>query len=262
MKKSGFTLAEVLITLGIIGVVAALTAPALVTSGQNQANASRLAVTVSNIENAFTNAISQEGVEKLSATKMWPSTAVTNSNVGTTYKTFAGNLGQYLHINGYEEKNFGANYYGDNKPYYMSATGGKSTSEATLGGAVAYPVFLKNGAAVFFQITGGTVKDKTKIINAGGALYDCRGEVIIDVNGKSSPNVVGRDIFRFAIGNNGILYPLGGLDYAAYLTEGDKPEDKVWKKDDVTNLSCNDGKIKNGWGCTARVIEEGYKINY
>ena len=30
MKKSGFTLAEVLITLGIIGVVAALTAPALV----------------------------------------------------------------------------------------------------------------------------------------------------------------------------------------------------------------------------------------
>jgi prepilin-type N-terminal cleavage/methylation domain-containing protein len=35
MKKNGFTLAEVLITLGIIGVVAALTAPALVkNSGQ------------------------------------------------------------------------------------------------------------------------------------------------------------------------------------------------------------------------------------
>ena len=32
MKKSGFTLAEVLITLGIIGVVAAMTIPSLITS--------------------------------------------------------------------------------------------------------------------------------------------------------------------------------------------------------------------------------------
>ena len=37
MKKHGFTLAEVLITLGIVGVVAALTAPALVLSSRNEA---------------------------------------------------------------------------------------------------------------------------------------------------------------------------------------------------------------------------------
>ena len=34
--KKGFTLAEVLITLGIIGVVAAMTLPALVNKTQNQ----------------------------------------------------------------------------------------------------------------------------------------------------------------------------------------------------------------------------------
>ena len=39
MKKFGFTLAEVLVTLGIIGVVAALTAPALILSSRNQSNA-------------------------------------------------------------------------------------------------------------------------------------------------------------------------------------------------------------------------------
>ena len=57
MKKSGFTLAEVLITLGIIGVVAALTAPALVMSSRNEANAAKLSVSISNLENAFTNMI-------------------------------------------------------------------------------------------------------------------------------------------------------------------------------------------------------------
>lgn len=36
MKKNGFTLAEVLITLAIIGVVATLTLPALMTNTQEQ----------------------------------------------------------------------------------------------------------------------------------------------------------------------------------------------------------------------------------
>lgn len=38
--KKGFTLAEVLITLGIIGVVAAVTIPALVTTYQKRATES------------------------------------------------------------------------------------------------------------------------------------------------------------------------------------------------------------------------------
>lgn len=36
MKKTGFTLAEVLITLGIIGVVAAMTLPSLIQSVQTK----------------------------------------------------------------------------------------------------------------------------------------------------------------------------------------------------------------------------------
>ena len=60
MKKQGFTLAEVLITLGIVGVVAALTAPALVMSSRNEANAARLSTVVSNMENAFQTAIAKK----------------------------------------------------------------------------------------------------------------------------------------------------------------------------------------------------------
>lgn len=39
MKKAAFTLAEVLITIGIIGVVAAITLPGLITSYQKNATA-------------------------------------------------------------------------------------------------------------------------------------------------------------------------------------------------------------------------------
>ena len=41
-KKAAFTLAEVLITLGIIGIVAAMTLPALMANGRKQETVARL----------------------------------------------------------------------------------------------------------------------------------------------------------------------------------------------------------------------------
>ena len=66
MKKQGFTLMELLITLGIIGVVSALTIPALVTSTRNKANAAKLSSAVLNLENGLETVVGEKGV-KLSA---------------------------------------------------------------------------------------------------------------------------------------------------------------------------------------------------
>ena len=68
MTKRGFSLAELLITIGIIGIVASLTIPTLVSNNRNKANASKLASLVSTIENAFTTMMSVEGVPTLSET--------------------------------------------------------------------------------------------------------------------------------------------------------------------------------------------------
>jgi prepilin-type N-terminal cleavage/methylation domain-containing protein len=66
MKKNGFTLAEILITLGIVGVVAALTTPALVkNSGQAKIGPS-LAKFVNTFEVGMEEAMEKENVSSLS----------------------------------------------------------------------------------------------------------------------------------------------------------------------------------------------------
>ena len=122
MKKFGFTLAEVLITLGIVGVVAALTAPALVMSSRNEANAARLSVVVSNLENAFNNAIVQEGADNLYGTSLWANGAVRADSGAANISAFVGNLGRYMHTNGF--KNSDTAFIGANVYHAMTDNGG------------------------------------------------------------------------------------------------------------------------------------------
>ncbi len=266
MKKFGFTLAEVLITLGIIGVVAALTAPSLVLSSRNEANAARLAVNVSNLENAFSNAMIKENVETLSNLS-WMT--------GNDQAALAGHLGQYLQTMGHKNENV-AVYYGgnfDNKP------GEETTSKGTNGPydingnayetgqifSTAEPILLKNGAAVFINNTtsGADQKQdyiKDLIINNGGSLLKRVATVVIDINGTDQPNRLGRDIFVFYLSDNGTLYPFGGLDVALYDENGNKDpaQQKLW----TAHSGCTSSNMGYGDKCTARVIEEGYKMNY
>ena len=268
MKKSGFTLAEVLITLGIIGVVAALTAPALVANGRNEANAAKLSVAVSNFENALQNMMIRENVELVSQTKAW--TEGLNNRA-----TFAGYLGQYLHINGFKDLNgpAGVNtYYGDSIPCYMTANGSRDEHHPSAQHMGATPnnqrglnhiIETKSGATIFIVISGHanvTQEQKQRIIEQGGALFNEAAVVTIDVNGKSAPNTMGRDMFMFYLGDNGILYPYGGLDVSVYDNHG---SNNTWDQAGAVDLArCITGNIDSGSGCTARVIEEGYKINY
>ena len=65
MKKLGFTLAEVLIALAIVGVVAAITLPTLTSSTKKETNAAKVQVAVSDLENAFTTMLAQEAAVDL-----------------------------------------------------------------------------------------------------------------------------------------------------------------------------------------------------
>ena len=67
MKKNGFTLAEVLITLGIIGVVAVLTAPVLLNNTGSAQIGPKLAKAVSSIEVATDQLLMDESAAKVSS---------------------------------------------------------------------------------------------------------------------------------------------------------------------------------------------------
>ena len=68
MKKSGFTLAEVLITLAIIGVIAALTLPGLMTDTASAQIGPKLAKAVSMFEQGNESLLNTFSVDSLTDT--------------------------------------------------------------------------------------------------------------------------------------------------------------------------------------------------
>ena len=274
MKKFGFTLAEVLITLGIIGVVAALTAPALVLSSRNEANAAKLSVVVSNLENAFTTAIAQEGASSLYGTRMWAAvknveTPGEGGNAGAMtmglnsseeqIARFVGELGRYINLNGFKRERYTV-YYSNGGPYAMTSDGGVGAQEGSIGEGI--PIEMKNGAVMFIRaFARNNPADEDEIVRLGGSYYSNAADVFIDVNGKNAPNAIGRDVFVFGLSERGILYPGGGIDVSI---REDNTRDNVWDRAD-SGWAClpeQNSVANSGWGCTARIISEGYKMNY
>ena len=201
---------------------------------------------------------------------MWPSvdTDQRTANNEAVIAAFVGNLGKYIHLNGYEKKS-AKEFYNGSGPYQMTATGGKDSKidSANKQNDTAldkcFIVYTKNGATLFMKTyaTGdSSTTTQDAVAEKGGALYSNAMDLFIDVNGKAAPNTYGRDIFAFYVGSDGILYPYGGLDVSIYDSGKNK---YLWNNpENTSNSGCMDGKINGGLGCTDRVIAEGYKINY
>jgi len=277
MKKFGFTLAEVLITLGIIGVVAALTAPALVMQSRDQANAAKLAVTVSNLENAFTTALSAENVDSLFRTSIWQQ----GVPAGFNRNAFVGNLKRYINVSDWRDMT-PANYYAAaGGAHEMTAAGGVG---AVHNGAVHngqgydmandWDVIIetKQGATIImrpFRTPSGNGSDgiigagvplatfANTMASNGGGLTQRAANVMIDVNGTAAPNTWGRDIFFFILSHRGILYPMGGLDTSVYMTGAGT---SIWSSEGWAQ--CYEGHYSTGLGCAGRVVADGYRIDY
>ena len=260
-KKSAFTLAEVLITLGVIGVVAAMTIPTLIHNYQKTVYVNQLKKSYSILEQAFQKMLADDGVQKLSDTSVWASKNNAECNYSTTSyttdncKAFVNSLNKYIKIIGVEK-------YG-NKVAYLKGTGTNNYTNY-------YSLVLSDGTIVMLYVfsSAPTSSACNQIKSQGGNMCSSSGLMSIDINGRKGPNTDGRDVFWFYLSDEGKLNPHFGKDYAIWyspsLTLNNKNNTSYWRND---NKRCGnaDGTMPNtvyGSGCAARIMEEGWKMNY
>lgn len=175
---SGFTLAEVLITLGIIGVVAAMTIPTLIQNSQNRELAAGVLKFNSNLQQAVMLWKVNEGCTS-DTTNCILSMGLVNDDPSFLEQT----IGPYMSI---MDKASGATNTADWLPAdtlnYYGQTTTTSYGKVARKGSRNSVYLLKDGMTLSFD--AGTTS---------AAIY-------VDVNGKKSPNRVGKDVFQFSIG--------------------------------------------------------------
>lgn len=143
MKKRGFTLAEILVALGIVGVISAMAIPTFVTNCQQQANEAKLKSTVTDLENAFASMITGEVVEDYTETKFYSNTSQANLNT-------------YLKLNG--SATSVSTYYGTSAPFKgANCTSSKTISPKNIFEAKNGSLLLFTSASkVFIDVNGGS----------------------------------------------------------------------------------------------------------
>ena len=246
MKKNfGFTLAEVLITLGIIGVVAALTAPALVTnSGQAKIGPS-LAKFVNTFETACEQMLQEEEVSRLSnALKSGKASVETVDDVYLPHNTrteLMEALSKYMIM---------SEYSGElkvNKP--------DGTNLITTNGTNYKAYMLKDGS---------TMAVRPAYDWGANGLY--KGELVeiyYDINGPAGNNKLAKEVFVFGVDDGGYILPFGSAAHKE-LTKG--------RSMDIANgnRTCNpkasggsgDNCYANASACTGAIADNGWKADY
>ena len=252
MKKLGFTLAEVLITLTIIGIVAAITIPALMHSMDKTHYTSAIKTFQSNFTNGFAEMMATEMVDSLRDASPWNCFTGTVTSAETdehkcVYKAMKNHFSLSDPTNGLPN---GVKVYGID---------GSDISQS-FNETVRYT--LPNNMTVNINYLGSQ-SDKTRtecdtIKDNGGSMCGIAANIFLDVNGNKKPNIVGKDIYRFALGPNGKLYPAGGKDWSIYNDE----TDSLWKTTCQGKPLPEACKGEESYNLTGRVVEEGTQITY
>ena len=182
MKKFGFTLAEVLITLGIVGVIAAITIPGLTRNVSQKSIGPALAKAVNNLSAANLEALKQSGVTTLSA-------------VDTDYTKVLRKYMDGMRVDG------------------KTAT---ATTTAT------DPKFYGNDGISYeapAEMSEATISDT--VMKGSGKYKGKYWKVTIDINGDSGTAKPGYDQFLVYVDDYGIIIPAGGQTAKKYGAEAD-----------------------------------------
>lgn len=197
MKDSrGFTLPEVLITLAIVGIVAALVIPIVVTSINDQALRTAWKKNYAIINEAFKRVTADNGGSL--------NGICTSSGYDTSENCLRNELVKYIsYISTYDALSTLLNDSGYTWEYYDLSKWNHSAVFNS--GAL---LVLNNGALVKITYLPGSPWGNFVYSNQGPIVGKTYGYFAVDVNGTQKPNQIGRDLFYIHITEKG-LYPWG-----------------------------------------------------
>lgn len=248
-KGLGFTLAEILITLGIIGVVAALTIPALISEYSKIRTVTQLKKVHAEISQALKLAEAENGTPE----GWYDLSASVEDGTSATV------MNKYLepHIKMVQK------CISDFSPCWID-------KYKTLAGTVINSGDDTIGKFKYFvTLSGYSVK-----FWAGGldtSLYEPHYQFIVDINGKSLPNILGKDIFQFTYvqltSGGWALIPFGfyGPNYNKKVSNGGRIIKHPSREELLTdsNYGCSKDVRGNSGSvyCAALIFKDGWKIS-
>ena len=176
--KNGFTLSEVLIALVVIGVIAALTVPALIQRTNKQEYVSALQKTYSTLSQVTNQIIAENGSP--AGNEGWA------DSIEHVYSLFK------QHLSG--AKDCGADLSGCFASSYKNIDGSQAQfSNADVMGS-SRRLVLADGVSLLFHSTNTNCTEKTKC-----------SSIYVDINGLKKPNTAGRDFFEFIITSDKLM---------------------------------------------------------
>lgn len=231
MKNNAFTLAEVLITLGIIGVVAAMTLPAIIQKQQKIEAVTRLKRAYSLLNQALQRTVADRG-----DVRDWPETIPSDILI----KDYLAPSLKVLKIYPPAEN-------------WNKAMCYDGRSVTTSSGVRTQYVWLDNVyiSSPFKTNKTSSMKIADEIcIGVNDFSYGERSDIFVDINGNAKgPNKAGHDLFFFVFSGNTI-----------------KPLGWDWSDADIDSASkqnaCNLKALYGGWVCAARIMRDGWEIKY
>ena len=183
-NHNGFTLAEVLVTLGIIGVVSAMTVPTLVQNYQRKSYVTQLHKVYNELGQACERYVSDNGYVSLRESRLINNQAEMARFVTTYFKV---------------TKDCGNRYYDSNGnkcyPKTFSSLDGTEVTDVSPGEDT-------NG--------DGVVDENDKVHSSSWFNELDRNAIVMqvetDINGPQGPNITGRDIFTMDVRSDCMVY--------------------------------------------------------
>lgn len=216
--KKGFTLSEILITLTIIGVVAAMTIPSIVKFYEKQAAASSFMKAFTTVSSAASSIREENGGDFVGL-------ATSTLNFANIFKPYLSVLKFCTDVN-------------DSANCYIPNNGNLYTLQGSIYADISpYPyssyskIVTSDGFMYWFENESQTCQGGKYSRNS---VNENCGNLTVDINGKKPPNTYGKDLFVILINKYNVT---------PYNTD--------------TNCVLPSASVWNGAGCSAKIIKEG-----